>query len=212
MRDLLCAGLNQLQLQLHERQIEQLLDYLSLLQKWNKAYNLTAIRDPEQMVVQHLLDSLAIAPYIIGNKILDVGTGAGLPGIPLAITFPDKHFTLLDSNGKKTRFVQQAKRELQLANVEVTQARVEELDAGEGFDLITSRAFADIALMLKLTKHLLAPGGRIAAMKGPRAEDELAPVREQISDLAIHSLDVPMLQGERHLVCFNIRSADSGAS
>ncbi|EDY87223.1 methyltransferase GidB [gamma proteobacterium HTCC5015] len=181
-------------------------DYLALLEKWNKAYNLTAVRDPSKMVSHHLLDSLAIAPFIQGECILDVGTGAGLPGIPLAIAFPEWQFTLLDSNGKKTRFVSAAKRELGLTNVDVVQARVETLAVERGFDTITSRAFSELQPMMEWTQHLLAPNGRIAAMKGPRAEQELAPIRASIQDLAIESVDVPGLEGQRFMVCFQPRN------
>lgn len=206
MRETLVKGLTQLQMKLSEQQVDLLMDYLALLVKWNKAYNLTAIREPEKMLTHHLLDSMAIAPHMQGDNILDVGTGAGLPGIPMAITYPDKQFTLLDSNGKKTRFVQQAKRELGLDNLTVARTRVEELEADGGFDLITSRAFADLVLMVKLTQHLLSPQGQYAAMKGPRAEEELAPIREQVRDLTIHTLNVPMLDGERHLLVFGLKN------
>lgn len=198
-------GLAELKLELKDQQIEQLLAYLALLIKWNKAYNLTAIREPEKMLTHHLLDSMAIAPYIKGDRILDVGTGAGLPGIPMAITYPEKQFTLLDSNGKKTRFCQQVKMELGLDNLHVAKTRVEELEAKAGFDLITSRAFADLSLMVKLTKHLLSPNGRMAAMKGPKAEEELAPIKDEVADLITHKLKVPMLEGERHLLVFGLK-------
>lgn len=210
MREILLKGLVELKLDLNEQQIDKLLAYLALLVKWNKAYNLTAIREPEKMLTHHLLDSLAIAPYIKGDSILDVGTGAGLPGIPMAITYPEKQFTLLDSNGKKTRFVQQAKLELGLDNLQVAKTRVEELTLEgqheNGFDLITSRAFADLELMVKLTRHLLAPEGRMAAMKGPKAEEELAPIRDQVADLTTHTLNVPMLDGQRHLLVFGLKN------
>lgn len=206
MKETLLKGLAELKLDLSDQQVEQLLAYLALLVKWNKAYNLTAIREPDKMLTHHLLDSMAIAPYIEGNHILDVGSGAGLPGIPMAITYPEKQFTLLDSNGKKTRFIQQVKMELGLDNLHVAKTRVEELESNSGFDLITSRAFADLSLMVKLTKHLLSPSGRMAAMKGPKAEQELVPIKDQVTDLIIHKLKVPMLEGERHLLVFGLKA------
>ncbi|MGM0564853.1 MAG: 16S rRNA (guanine(527)-N(7))-methyltransferase RsmG [Pseudomonadota bacterium] len=178
------------------------LQYLALLEKWNRAYNLTAVRQMDRMVAQHLLDSLAIAPYLEGPRILDVGTGAGLPGIPLAIAFPRWQFTLVDSNGKKTRFVEAAVRELGLANVEVRQCRIEDLNAGAGFDTITSRAFSELSTMFDLSRHLLAPGGRIAAMKGPRVERELAALEGQIEDVQRFDIRVPGVEGQRFLLRF----------
>lgn len=178
------------------------LQYLALLEKWNRAYNLTAVREKGRMVSQHLLDSLAIAPHIRGSRVLDVGTGAGLPGIPLAIAFPEWQFTLVDSNGKKTRFVQAAVRELGLHNVVVEQCRIEDLNGGAGFDTITSRAFSDLAVMFDLTRHLLAPGGRIAAMKGPRAEHELAALEGRVEDVELFNIQVPGVEAQRILLSF----------
>lgn len=150
-----------------------LLAYLFLLKKWNAAYNLTAVRDLESMINKHILDSLAILPWVKGKQIIDVGTGAGLPGIPLAIACPDKNFILLDSNGKKTRFLSEVKRQLDLKNLEVVQIRVENYHPTQGFDTVISRAFSSIAQMLHWTKHLIAQDGIWLAMKGRYPEAEL---------------------------------------
>lgn len=155
------------------QQQQALLDYLALLLKWNKAFNLTAVRDPSIMVSRHLLDSLSILPFVAGPRVLDVGTGAGLPGIPLAIALPSLDFTLLDTNSKKTRFVKQVKLELALDNVAVVQQRVEQYQVGVGFNTITSRAFASLPDMLAGSRHLLAHGGRWLAMKAELPTGEL---------------------------------------
>lgn len=167
------TGLQAMDLDLPEAARSRLLAYIDLLAKWNQAFNLTAVRDPRQMVARHLLDSLAILPWLRGPRILDVGTGAGLPGIPLAIARPQWRFTLLDSNGKKTRFVHQAGLNLGLENVEVRQARVEALHDPLGFDSITSRAFAALAEFVGVSRHLLAPGGCWLAMKAGDIDAEL---------------------------------------
>jgi len=174
-------------------------NYLALLNKWNKAYNLTAVRDPEMMVSRQLLDSLSILPWIKGPRILDVGTGAGLPGIPLAIAIPEFEFALLDSNGKKTRFIKQAVHELGLKNVSVIQDRVEAVKMTEGFDTIVSRAFADLHLMLKLTAHLRKPDGQWAAMKASLDEIQPEILAPELS-LETHVLSIPEETGQRHLV------------
>lgn len=179
---------------------KQLLEYLALLIKWNAAYNLTAVRDPEKMVVRHLLDSLAIAKHITGDRLIDVGTGAGLPGIPLAIMFPDREFHLLDSNGKKTRFLFQVKTTLGLDNVSVHQARVELYQDVTAFDVVLSRAFASLSDMVNGTRHLLRPGGSFLAMKGvfPEAELSALPVGCKVEE--VHHIHVPALEEKRHLV------------
>ena len=196
--DQLRQGLDALSLALSRDQQTRLLNYLALLARWNRAFNLTAVRDPAQMVPRHLLDSLAILPWVRGPRVLDVGTGAGLPGIPLAIALPDAEFLLLDSNGKKTRFVQQAITELGLPNAGVTQARVEEFEDPRGFDTITSRAFADLARMLTLTEHLRAAGGRWAAMKA--GLEELQGLDERRYAHKAIPLKVPGEAARRHLV------------
>ena len=174
-----------------------LLAYLALMQKWNKAYNLTAIRDPDQMVIRHILDSLSILPYIDRFPVLDVGTGAGLPGIPLALCRPDEEFVLLDSNGKKTRFLTQVKIELGIENIEVIHSRVEDYRPGIGFEIITCRAFAALNTILERTQHLLTSTTRIMAMKGKEEIPDLPDGFEQIDS---HELQVAWLDEERRLL------------
>ena len=154
-------GLDQMAISINNQQQALLLDYLALLLKWNSAFNLTAVRDPEEMVSRQILDSLSILNLISGERVLDVGTGPGLPGIPLAIVRPDVHFTLLDSNGKKTRFVQQAKTALDLPNVDVVNGRVESYRSEERFDTVTARAFAALPKMVDLTSHLISSQSRV---------------------------------------------------
>jgi 16S rRNA (guanine527-N7)-methyltransferase len=195
----LSDGIAQLGMDIPPLQQQQLLKYLLLLQKWNKVYNLTAIRDPEQMVSGHLLDSLAVLPYLWPKRWLDVGCGAGLPGVVLAIARPEWTFTLLDSNSKKTSFVQQASIELGLQNIEVRCERIEEMGAVEKFDGIISRAFAETAEFVSLTRHLLAKDGRWAAMKGV-PEQELMRLPKDIKVEQNISLKVPKLEAMRCLV------------
>lgn len=173
-KTLLLAGLSELQLELADHQIEQLLAFIALIEKWNKAYNLTAIRDKHAMVSLHLLDSLAIVPHLSGQRHIDIGTGAGLPGIPLAICYPDYAFTLLDSNAKKTRFVQQAVLELKLRNVQVCHSRVENYRAEPGFDTVITRAFAELSAIVEMTAHLLNSNGVLLAMKGQLPDEPLS--------------------------------------
>lgn len=184
---------------------ERLLAYLQLLAKWNSAYNLTAVRDPAEMVTRHLLDSLAIAPYLRGPRVLDIGTGPGLPGIPLAVLRSDLQFTLLDANAKKTRFVVQAVGELALKNVEVVQTRVENYRPAQKFDTLMSRAFASIADMLAGARHLCAPGGRFLAMKGVSPEEELQALPAGY-DIEVLALAVPGLDAARHVVIVTPRA------
>ncbi|MEI6542820.1 MAG: 16S rRNA (guanine(527)-N(7))-methyltransferase RsmG [Methylococcales bacterium] len=192
----LVAGLDELKLSLDENQIEQLLDFIKLLEKWNKAYNLTAIRNKEAMVSLHLLDSLAIVPFIEGKSVIDIGTGAGLPGIPLAIYFPDIHFTLLDSNAKKTRFVQQALLELKIKNVSVCHNRVEDYHPGHYYDTVITRAFASLTDIVAWTGHLINEQGVLLAMKGQSAD---IPVLEGAKTTLI-PINVPGIDAERCLV------------
>lgn len=192
-----CAALG---LALDSGQEALLLDYLELLQKWNSAYNLTAVRDPAQMVIRHLLDSLAIAEHLRGYNVVDVGTGAGLPGIPLAIVYPQRNFSLLDSNGKKTRFLFQVKTALRLDNMQVHHQRVESFRPPEPYDAVLSRAFASLADMVAGCRHLLAGEGRFFAMKGIYPEQELATLDTECEVIAVHSLAVPGLSEQRHLV------------
>ena len=199
-RKLLENGIDQLGLSLPPGGIDKLLDYVALLARWNQAYSLTAIRDPEQMITHHLLDSLAITKFIKGPKVLDMGTGPGLPGIPLAIALPDISFVLLDSNGKKTRFLVQAKSALALDNIEVVHSRVEDYQPDTVFDTITARAFASLETMVGRSHHLCAPGGRYVLMKGRMPKDELGAVPGDfvVQDTVV--LRVPGVDGERHLI------------
>jgi 16S rRNA (guanine527-N7)-methyltransferase len=174
-----------------------LLDYVDVLFKWNNAYNLTAVREKTQMISRHILDSLSIVNFIKGKKILDVGSGAGLPGIVLAIYFPDKHITLVDSNGKKTRFLQTVKQTLMLDNITVIQTRVENMNAGGHFDCITSRAFAELGKMIKLTAHLLEPKGQFVAMKGQVLPEELSAIDKHYK-VHVHPMTVPDCDAARH--------------
>jgi 16S rRNA (guanine527-N7)-methyltransferase len=193
----LARGLAQLELPVSLEVQQKLLNYLALLQKWNKVYNLTAIHQPEQMVSHHLLDSLAVLPYLWPRRWLDVGCGAGLPGVVLALMRPEWAFTLLDSNSKKTAFVQQAIIELELHNVQVCCMRVERWRVEEKFDGIISRAFAETAEFVALTRHLLAQGGHWVAMKGaPREEHLPAGIMVERNIL----LQVPGLAAKRYLV------------
>lgn len=194
------SGLSALDLELSQAACDRLLAYLALLHKWNRAYNLTAVRDPLQMIGLHLLDSLAVLPHVRGPRVLDVGTGAGLPGIPLAVARPDWALTLLDSNGKKTRFVTQAAIELGLNNLTVVHSRVEEYVSERGFDTVVSRAFASLGEMLEATRHLLAPQGRLLAMKGAYPTAELAALPQGVVVEAVERLAVPGVDAARHVV------------
>ena len=185
---------------LTEHQNEQLIQYLELLIKWNKAFNLTAIRDPKEMLVKHLIDSLSIAPYIYGETILDVGTGPGLPGIPMAILFPDKKFTLVDSNGKKTRFLTQSKITLKLDNIVVQHTRVENIKTATLYDQIMSRAFTALDNMVLLCKHLLSEKGRFLAMKGMEQEKEMNAISAPFKIEESIQLNVPGCDEQRHLI------------
>lgn len=205
LRTRLQRGCAALQLAPDPGQVELLLAYVELLLKWNGTYNLTAVRDPAQMVTRHLLDSLAIAPHLCGRNIIDVGTGAGLPGVPLAILFPRRRFSLLDSNGKKTRFLFQVKTALRLDNMLVYHARVESFRPPEPYDAVLSRAFASLADMVAGCRHLLAPGGSFLAMKGVYPAVEMAAL-DSVCDLrAVHVLTVPGLDEQRHLLELTMR-------
>jgi 16S rRNA (guanine527-N7)-methyltransferase len=177
---------------------ERLLDYVELLARWNATYNLTAVHDPAEMISRHLLDSLAIAPHVRGDSLADLGTGAGLPGIPLAILEPSRQSVLIDSNGKKIRFLREAIRALGLPNVRVEQARVE--DVRGQFDCVTARAFASLSEMLTLGGHLLAPGGTFLAMKGMLKKDEILDLPPGFHISEVHPLAIPGLAAERHVI------------
>ena len=178
-----------------------LLAYLALLARWNATYNLTAIRDPRDMLAKHLLDSLAMQPFVRGLRTLaDLGTGPGLPGIPLAIATPALQVTLVESNGKKARFLREAARQLGLGNVQVAESRIEAFQPGTHFDAITARALASLPLILQLGGHLPGPGGRLLAMKGVVPDEEIAALPAGWRLAAVHPLRVPGLDAERHLV------------
>lgn len=201
----LAAGARELDIALSDTQLAQLIDYLALLVKWNAVYNLTAVRDPAQMVTQHLLDSLAAVPAFAGAKqVLDVGAGGGLPGIVLAIwakeAQPEMRISLIDTVHKKTAFLTQVKAELGLANVTVHTARVEQLKVPHKFDVITSRAFAELADFVTWSGHLLAEGGRFIALKGVMPNEEIARLPDGWKSSTVQPLHVPGLGAERHLV------------
>jgi 16S rRNA (guanine527-N7)-methyltransferase len=197
----LADGARALQLNLDERTLAQLMDYLTLLAKWNSVYNLTAVRDPAQMVTQHLLDSLAVVPaFANAHNVLDVGAGGGLPGIVLAIARPDIKVSLIDTVHKKTAFLTQVKAELGLANVTVYTARVEQLQVQQKFDVITSRAFAELNDFVTWAGHLLEDGGQFVAMKGVMPRDEIARLPSGWKVVEVQLLHVPGLDAERHLV------------
>lgn len=195
-------GLKQVGLQISADKQQKLLQYLALVEKWNKVHNLTAVRDPEQMVILHLLDSLVVLPHIQVQRLLDVGSGAGLPGIPLAICLPELQVTTLDSNQKKASFMRQAKAELGLQNLEVVSTRVEQFKPAQKFEAIISRAFSDLSLFIKLTKHLCADGAQWLAMKGVIPEAELVELKNKtgIEPSEIVPLHVPYLDAQRHLI------------
>ena len=202
---LLQRGCQALGLALTADQYGRLGAYLDLLARWNRAYNLTAVRDPRQMVTRHLLDSLAIAGLVKGDRLLDVGTGAGLPGVPLAIALPEREFQLLDSNGKKTRFLFQVKTALGLDNMSIHHARVEAHHPDQLLDAVLSRAFASLEEMVLGCRHLLTTQGRFFAMKGAYPGDELAGVETLCEIHAVHPLEVPGLGEQRHLVELSLR-------
>jgi 16S rRNA (guanine527-N7)-methyltransferase len=193
-------GIEALGLTLAAPQVATLERYLDLLEKWNRVYNLTAIRDRAQMLTHHLLDSLAVVPFVHGPHVLDVGTGGGLPGIPVAIACPDLHVTLLDSNHKKTAFLNQAAAELPLPNVTVSAERIEAWDTPQRFATIVSRAFSDLTEFVTASARMLADGGRFVAMKGvhPFEEIERLPAAFVVNEVV--RLQVPGLDAERHLV------------
>ncbi len=196
----LASGIADMNLQISEEKQDAMLAYISLLNRWNKAFNLTAVRDQAEMIPRHLLDSLSVSAYLQGSKILDVGTGAGLPGIPLAIVHPELQFTLLDSNGKKIRFVRQAVMELGLKNVQAEQLRVEAYKPPFMFDTVVTRAFAALSEIVDLTSHLLSPTGCLLAMKSRQTQDELAASDLQNRSVEVIQLQVPQLDGERYAV------------
>ncbi len=201
LREILEKGIERLGLELPEPMVDALMAYLAMLIKWNRAYNLTAVREPKQMVSRHLLDSLAVLPHFSAKRCIDVGTGGGLPGVVLAITHPESEFVLLDSNGKKTRFLVQVKAELGLENMTVVQSRVRDYEPERRFDVVISRAFASLSDIVEGCGHLLAEGGVIMSMKARLEEDELAGLPEGYAIGETLALAVPGLEGEqRHLL------------
>ncbi|MGF6423654.1 16S rRNA (guanine527-N7)-methyltransferase [Lelliottia sp. 489] len=185
---------------LTDHQKNQLVAYVDMLNKWNKAYNLTSVRDPNEMLIRHILDSIVVAPYLQGERFIDVGTGPGLPGIPLSIVRPECQFTLLDSLGKRVRFLRQVQHELKINNIEPVQSRVEAFPSEPPFDGVISRAFASLNDMVSWCNHLPAQEGRFYALKGLVPEDEIAQLPVGYVVESIVKLQVPQLDGERHLV------------
>ena len=198
------SGLSALDLALSADVQHKMLEYLTLLAKWNKVHNLTAVRDKEEMVTLHLLDSLAVLPYIEKDNLLDVGSGAGLPGIPIALAKPEIQVTVIDSSHKKTSFLRQAKVELGIANLDVVCDRVESYRSDAGFNTIISRAFSDLSEFVRLTQHLLATDGSWLAMKGVYPYDELSQLND--IDAKVLPLTIPGLDVQRHLVALNRKS------
>lgn len=199
----LTEGARQLGIDLSDRQLQQLLAYLAAFDKWNRAYNLSAVRDPEAMVSRHLLDSLSVLPHVVDlapERLIDVGTGGGLPGIPLAIMLPNCRFTLLDSNGKKTRFLVHLQTLLGLENITVKNCRAEAYRPEIGYPAVISRAFASLADMTRYCEHLLAPEGVYLAMKGVYPSDEIREISDSNQIVSAYKLNVPGSDGERHLL------------
>lgn len=194
------SGLEALDLSLSEAAQEQLLHYVQMLIKWNRVYNLTSVRKPDDIIIRHILDSLAVVPHLHARRVLDVGTGAGLPGIPLAFACPDTEFVLLDSNNKKIRFVRQALGELELPNVSAEQSRVEEYRPAAPFEVVISRAYSSLAELYQQASHLLAPGGRLLAMKGVYPLAEMDALKDSPLQADVVTLAVPGLDADRHLV------------
>ncbi|MDP5190034.1 16S rRNA (guanine(527)-N(7))-methyltransferase RsmG [Rheinheimera baltica] len=190
----------QTSLSLSEHQLQQCIDYVQLLDKWNSAYNLTSVRDPQEMLIKHVMDSLVVAPHLVGERFIDVGTGPGLPGVLLAIYYPDKDFTLLDSLGKRIRFLNQVKLQLKLSNIHPLQSRVEDHHPEQGYDGVISRAFASMNDMLSWCKHLPQVNGRFFAMKAAAVQEEIAALPDFVKVASVQPLAVPQLQAQRHLV------------
>jgi 16S rRNA (guanine527-N7)-methyltransferase len=183
-----------------KEQIEKLVAYILLMHKWNKAYNLTSVREPQQMLIKHIVDSIVVAPFLVHTQYIDVGTGPGLPGIPLAIMCPDKHFILLDSLGKRVRFMKQVAYELKLSNIEPIQSRVEDYQPSVKIEGVISRAFASLKDMLHWCQHLVDSQGVFLALKGQLPKDELEKMNKSFDLVEIIKLNVPNLLGERHII------------
>lgn len=199
-KKLLRSGMESLSLDFNNNQLEMLLTYSALLERWNKAYNLTSIKNPIEIIKLHILDSLAINPFLEGNSFIDIGTGAGLPGIPLAILNPDRHFTLLDSNGKKTRFLFQVKLDLGLSNINEVNERAAEFKPNKPFDCVLSRAFSSLKDMITNCEHLTNQNGSFLAMKARISQSELSEVNKNYKVDVSSLIKVPGFDGERHVV------------
>jgi 16S rRNA (guanine527-N7)-methyltransferase len=212
LEDQLVQGLDLLGLRLDAKKHASLLAFLALLRKWNQTYNLTSVRDPGAMVTHHLLDSLTLLPYLRGERLIDVGTGAGLPGMVLALAEPERRWVLLDSNLKKTRFLTQAVMELKLANVEVVRARAEDFRPSEGFHTVVVRAVGTIGDVARMTQHLCSEGGKILLMKGVYPTGELTEVPDSLRIAGVHPLEVPGLVAERHVVVLEVLPRSENAA
>jgi len=213
LKEILIDGVSRLGLTLDSDQLDKLLEYLQMLEKWNQAYNLSGIKDARQMVPYHLLDSLAMVTFVKkvqADAILDVGTGAGLPGIPLAICFPEKNFLLLDSNGKKTRFLFQVVTQLGLQNVEIFHERIENFQSREQIDIVLCRAFAPLERLVEQVSQLLDSGSEIMAMKGQLPESEIEALPGGVEVKEIKSFTVPGVEGSRHLITIGQSQAETG--
>ena len=200
LRHRLQDGLQALGISLTEQQELTLINFVALLIKWNKVYNLTAVRDPLKILDRHIIDSLSVLPYLQGTRLIDIGAGAGIPGIPLAVAQNEKQFVLLDSNRKKTRFMQQAKTELSLANVDVVHSRVENYQPDQLFDTVISRAFASLKKMAQWSSHLVNESGVLFAMKGSYPEQEISELANSFEIKAVHKIEYPGLDADRYLV------------
>lgn len=200
LSSLLSGYCNELSFEVNTNQQQKLLDYLAMMVKWNKAYNLTSVRNTREMLVKHIVDSIAVKPFLTGTKFIDVGTGPGLPGIPLSIVMPNAHFVLVDSLGKRVRFMKQCAFELSLSNIEPVQSRVEAFTQANDFDGVLSRAFASLKDMLHWCQHLVDSEGCFFALKGQFPEIELTELGESFKLVATHSVQVPGLTGDRHVV------------
>lgn len=204
MKSMLLTALNENHLALPEEATDKLVRYLELLQTWNKVFNLTSITDPREMVYLHIIDSLLTAPFLTGQRFLDVGSGAGLPGIPLAILHPEHEWVLLDKNNKKTRFMTQAIAELKLTNVQTVHTRAEDYHPEHCFDSILSRAYATLELFIKTTRHLLCKNGTFIALKGKLPQEELTEVASLCSEAPVSSVCMKGMTLERHIVCMKL--------